>query len=161
MKTLRRQISLRDGVEVQLLFTPHLYAYRGFSNVSLEFESGNNLEIMDTYKDIMFLAAVNAWELDGLGTKEDFPYKRGDFHEWAMLNPKEFGAAMAQAITGLTGKTIEELAKEHEKKTGKAEAGKKKESATTGLPSKRSWWANAVSRLSRRGTPDTTSTSSD
>lgn len=147
-------------MEVQMLFTPHLYAYRGLSGASLEYTGGDNLAIMDTYKDVMYLAAVNAWELDGLGTKEDFPYKRGDFHEWATLHPKEFGAAMAQAMTGLTGKSMDELVEEAKKKTGKADAGKKK-SATTGLPSKRSWWANVVSRWSRRGIPDTTNTNSD
>ena len=129
MRTLRRKIQLKDGVEVETLFTPHLFSYKDEKGLSLE-TGGDAVQVMETYADIYYLAAINAWELDGKGAVEDFPFTRGDFHEYAAINPKGFGKDVDFAVVALTGKTAKELVGQQEKSensgTSEAPEGKKK-----------------------------------
>lgn len=130
MRTLRRTIGLKDGVEVATLFTPHLFSYRNETGLTLEVDPGNPNTVIEAYADIYYLAAVNAWELDGHGTLEDFPHTRGDFHEYAAANPKAFARDLDFAVSALTGKSAKELVSEKAESAGEAvsdpSAGKKK-----------------------------------
>ena len=99
-----------EGWKVDLLFTPHLYSYRGTAGATLALpsdelpEDEKVRETMSLYADVMFLAALNAWELDG--HDGEFPRTRGDFHAWATAHPRAFGRAMAQCVEALTGKPL-------------------------------------------------------
>lgn len=110
MTRARLQISMDEGWRVDLLFTPHLYSYRGTGGVTLALpsdelsEEDKMRETMSLYCDVFYLAALNAWELDE--HEGEPPFKRGDFHEWATLHPRAFGKAMAQCVEALTGKPL-------------------------------------------------------
>ena len=124
MHQLRRTIQLKDGVEVSVLFTPHLFSYKEQKGLELSADVKNIVEVLEVYADMYFLAAINAWELDGRGTVEDFPFTRGDFHEYMMARPKEFAKDVDFAIKALTGKTAKEYAEKQEPE----QEGKKKSS---------------------------------
>ena len=130
MTTLRRKIQLKDGVEVEALFTPHLFSYKDEKGLALEAETNNLNSVMEAYADIYYLAAINAWELDEKGTVDEFPHTRGDFHEYAAANPRVFAHDVDFAIRALTGKTAKELVAAQEKVensgTSEVPEGKKK-----------------------------------
>lgn len=117
MIQVRRTIKLKDGVTADLLFTPHIAVYEERAGLRNEVgpDSGT-MAVMERYADLMYLAALNAWELDGHGTMEDYPHTRGDFHALMQADPKEFVAAMKFAVSALTGKTEKELTAEEEKR---------------------------------------------
>lgn len=143
MRTLRRKIQLKDGVEVDTLFTPHLFSYKDEKGLALETDTASFNSVLEAYADIYFLAAINAWELDGKGTADNFPHTRGDFHEYAAANPREFAKDVDFAVQALTGKTAKELVVEKQKEESAAAeqaapAGKKKAFAWIGRLLRRS-----------------------
>ena len=106
MRSLRKIVKIKDGVDVQLLFTPHLFSFKGFKGASFDVVEGNAASPLEVNADIIYCAALNAWVLDGRGEPEEFPYTRGDFHEWMPAEPREFGRAINFATEALTGKPI-------------------------------------------------------
>lgn len=119
MHSLRRTIQISDGVNVNLLFTPHLFTFEGVQGASFErdhaddeSEARRSAVVFELYADIMFAAALNAWVLDGCGTVEDAPFKRGDFHAFMTADPENFGKALNFALEALTGKTVQQLVKD-------------------------------------------------
>ena len=142
MHQLRRTIQLKDGVEVSVLFTPHLFSYKDEKGLTLETDTSDFASVIEAYADIYYLAAINAWELDGKGTVKDFPFTRGDFHEYMAANPRAFGHDVDFAAQALTGKTIKELAAEKDKEAdtavSDASTGKKKVFAWIGRLLRRS-----------------------
>lgn len=137
MRQLRRTVSLREGADVNLLFTPHLYSYKERTGVTLEYSGKDNLALLGVYADLMYLAALNAWELDGHGTVETFPHTRGDFHEWSAADPTAFADTMEFTVEALTGKPLKVYAEEKEKEP---EDGKKKRSGWITR-----WWRRSSS----------------
>lgn len=135
MRSLRKRIELKDGVEVETLFTPHLFSFKGFAGTTFEVDPERPVSSAEVFADIAYCAALNAWVLDGKGTQEEFPYTRGDFHEWMAAEPREFGRMVSFATEALTGKTVAEAAKAEEPA---AEEGKKKHLTLIGRRSKRS-----------------------
>ena len=135
MRQLRTQFEIKPGVKVDVLFTPHLYSYKGVNGVTFEPRDDSVVALLESYADVMYSAALNAWELDGRGTVDNFPHKRGDFHEWMTADAKSFGDAINFALAALTGKTASELSKEN---SNQKPAGKKKLFTWTGLRLKRS-----------------------
>lgn len=133
MRQLRSKFEIKPGVKVDVLFTPHLYSYKGTSGVTFDVRDNSVVAILESYADVMYCAAINAWELDGHGTVDNFPHKRGDFHEWMAADAKGFGEAVNFAVAALTGKTVKELAEEKPK-----DDGKKKVFTWTGRKSKHS-----------------------
>lgn len=127
-----------------MLFTPHLFSYKDEKGLTLEVDASNLAEVMNTYADVCYLAAINAWELDGKGTVEDFPYTRGDFHEYAAADPKAFGQDVTFAVQALTGKTVKELV---EKATTEAAKGDAEDAKGDGVKKKSSRW---IGRLLKR-----------
>ena len=140
MRSLRRQIELKEGVIVETLFTPHLFSFKEEKGLSLEADTANFQAIIEAYADIYYLAAINAWVLDGKGTSEDFPYTRGDFHEYMVAAPKAFAKDVDFAVQALTGKTSKQLVDEKAaaEQQPEAEPGKKKVSHWIGRLLKRS-----------------------
>lgn len=123
MRTLRRTIQLKDGVKVEALFTPHLFSYKDEKGLALETDTANFNTVIEAYADLYYLAAINAWELDGHGTSEDFPFTRGDFHEYAAANPKDFAKDLNFAVSALTGKSAKELVSEKVESPAEADSG--------------------------------------
>lgn len=138
MRQLRRTVSLREGAEVNLLFTPHLYSYKERTGITLEYAGKDRLELLGVYADLMYMAALNAWELDGHGTVETFPHTRGDFHEWSMADPKGFSATMEFTVEALTGKPLKVYVDEAQQE--EQEDGKKKRSGWITR-----WWRRSSS----------------
>ena len=119
MRSLRRTIEISDGVNVNLLFTPHLFTFEGVQGASFERDQNedaddkkNSVAVFELYADIMFAAALNAWVLDGCGSVEDAPFKRGDFHAFMTADPKTFGKTLNFAVEALTGKSVQSMLKD-------------------------------------------------
>ena len=138
MIPVRKTVEISEGVKVELLFTPRISIYQETVAHLPELSADAGiLQVMERYADIMYFAALNAWELDGHGTVEDFPLKRGDFHGWMQADPRGFTEGVNFAVRAITGKTAGQLIKEGEKvpenekeapKTGEGEPVKKKRS---------------------------------
>ena len=116
MVPVRKTVEISEGVKVDLLFTPRLSMYQE-TVAPLAEPAGDSgiIEVMERYADIMYFAALNAWELDGHGTTADFPHSRGDFHGWMAADPKGFAEGVNFAVCALTGKTARQLMEEDAK----------------------------------------------
>lgn len=133
MLTVRKKATIADGVDVDLLFTPRLYSYKGFAGVTFETpDNPTNADFVGVYADIFFCAALNAWELDGHGTEDDFPHTRGDFHAWAQADPDGFRQTIDFGLRALTGKGL----KDYAQKAADPDDLKKKTSRFPGLKSR-------------------------
>lgn len=141
MRSLRRDIEIKDGVRVATLFTPHLFSFREETGLTLEVDENDTLGIMEAYADVFYLAALNAWVLDGRGDVSTFPHTRGDFHEYMAANPREFGKNVNFAVEALTGRKIGDLSAEAEKRDPGAGNG-------PGEGKKKHW--RLIGRISRR-----------
>ena len=93
MKRLRYTIELEGGVKVEMLFTPHLYSFKGLHGITFDAGQRTEREVFEVYADIMYCAALNAWVLDKDGDPDTFPHSRGDFHAWMTAEPKAYGKA--------------------------------------------------------------------
>ena len=143
MRTLRRTIELKDGVKVETLFTPHLYSFASEKGIAFDADMEQMNALIETYADLYYLAAINAWELDGHGTMEDFPHTRGDFHALMQSDPKGFAKAVAFFVCALTGKTEKEMQAE-------AKAAELKEKEETAEPVKKKGFLCRLMSRSRR-----------
>lgn len=124
MVPVRKTVEISEGVKVDLLFTPRLSVYQGTVAQLPELDGDAGLlQVMERYADIMYFAALNAWELDGHGTVEDFPHSRGDFHGWMSADPKGFAKGVDFAVCALTGKTARQLIEEDAKARQNQEKG--------------------------------------
>lgn len=112
MYPIRREIELQGGVKAAMLFTPHLFSYRGRWGLTFEMAEGDDTALLEYYADIFFAAAVNAWEIDEGHSTDDLPFRRGDFHGLIVGAPGEFGRCIRFALEALTGKGADDLAKE-------------------------------------------------
>lgn len=147
MIPVRKKIEIQEGVTVDLLFTPHLYSYKGRFGVTFETDPNDNFAVTEHFADLFFCAALNAWELDGMGAAEDFPYKRGDFHALIVSDPAAFGKTIDFALYALTGKTKDQLSGGAEKG---AESKKKAHTSWIGRLLRRSSSASAGRRNEKR-----------
>ena len=139
MVPVRKQVEISEGVKVDLLFTPRLSMYQETVTPLPELGADAGvLQVMERYADIMYFAALNAWELDGHGTVEDFPHTRGDFHGWMQADRKGFAEGVKFAVSALTGKTARQLLAEEEKRRESEKEAAKNEQAEP-VKKKRSW----------------------
>lgn len=112
-----------------MLFSPRLYIFKGKEGVTFEFESGNQASLHSLYADLMFCAALNHWTLTH-SADEEFPYKRIDFHAFAVSNPKDFNKCLIFAMQAISGKSLKELSDEALKAQKPQENGQKAEGET-------------------------------
>ena len=139
MVPVRKTVEISEGVKVDLLFTPRLSMYQETVTPLPELGADAGvLQVMERYADIMYFAALNAWELDGHGTVEDFPHTRGDFHGWMQADRKGFAEGVKFAVSALTGKTARQLLAEEEKRRESEKEAAKNEQAEP-VKKKRSW----------------------
>lgn len=109
MVPVRKTVEISEGVRVDLLVTPHMAVYEADAGIEPMSDDAGTAEVLSRYADLMYLAALNAWELDGHGTREDFPHRRGDFHAFLQADGKKFGETVVFMVSALTGKTAREL----------------------------------------------------
>lgn len=143
MVPVRKQLTIKEGVAVDLLVTPHLAVYEEAAGIPPLPDGATNAQVWERYADLMYLAAINAWELDGHGTMEDFPHTRGDFHALMQSDPKGFAKAVAFFVCALTGKTEKEMQAE-------AKAAELKEKEETAEPVKKKGFLCRLMSRSRR-----------
>ena len=149
MIQVRKTVEIGEGVKVDLLFTPRLSMYQETVAPLPELkEDAGMMAVMERYADIMYFAALNAWELDGHGTVEDFPHTRGDFHGWMQADPKGFMKGVEFAASAITGKTVKELASEAAKRRENGRETPKTEDAEP--VKKKSCWISRLMGRSRR-----------
>ena len=128
MVPVRKTVEIAEGVRVDLLVTPHMAVYEADAGIKPISADAGVQEVMYRYADLMYLAAINAWELDGHGTEEDFPHKRGDFHAFMQADRKGFAQTVTFLVSALTGKTVKEMeADEKARKEKEAADGKGEE----------------------------------
>lgn len=114
MNAVRTTIELRQGVKVELLFTPRLYSFKGLQGVTLSGDTTDLAQVYALYADILYCAALNLWTLEG-NDLESCKFNRVDFHEFSASNPQAFGKAISFALKALSGKSLEEFIKEQAK----------------------------------------------
>lgn len=144
-------IELRKGVKVAMLFTPRLYLYKGREGVTFEYERDNEISLHSFYADIMYAAALNHWDLTHTADQE-CDYKRIEFHQFAVSNPREFGKALLFAVQSLSGKSLKEIAadaRNGQESQGNGQESQEIEKGTGGVKKKslRGW----ITSLLRHG----------
>jgi hypothetical protein len=125
MRNLRRTIQLKGGVKVDTLFTPHLFSFKEEKGLTLQITEDIG-SVLEAYADIYYLAALNAWVLDGHGSVDDFPHTRGDFHAYMMAQPVQFAKDVDFAVQALTGKSLKEMKTEEKPAETPVESKKKR-----------------------------------
>lgn len=114
MRQIRTKIELKEGVRVELLFTPSMYAVARRRGMHIEAEADDVSQVMMAFTQLIYLAALNAHEVlkfdsPGLG---NFRYSLMDFVEWSAASPDEFRRVLDIALQCIIGKSIAELEKE-------------------------------------------------
>ena len=105
-------IKMKGGAQVELLATPALFAIARKRGMTIEADSDNVAEVFSAYTRLLYLAALNAWDVrryddPGMG---DFPYKLMDFVEWASADMDGFVKAISFVLAALTGKELKDYA---------------------------------------------------
>lgn len=114
MRQVRTKATIKRGVEVEMLFTPRLYAFNGVQGVTMKADTTDLMQVYSLYADIMFCAALNLWTLQG-NAMEDAPFSRADFHEFSAANPQEFGKVLNFALEAFSGKSLKDFMPSAEK----------------------------------------------
>lgn len=128
MRQVRTKATIKRGVEVEMLFTPRLYAFNGEQGVTMKADTTDLMQVYALYADIMFCAALNLWTLQG-NRKEDAQFTRADFHEFSAANPQEFGKVLNFALEALSGKSMKDFMPKGEKAAETGEKTIKKKSS--------------------------------
>ena len=110
----RTTIELKDGVKVELLFTPSMYAVARRRGMKIEADASDAAAVMKAYTELMYIAALNAHEVmrfddPSLG---EFPHRLIDFVEWSAVRQEEFVSALDVAVQNVLGKSLDELKQE-------------------------------------------------
>lgn len=110
----RTTIELKDGVKVELLFTPSMYAIARRRGMRIEADASDAAAVMRAYTELMYLAALNAHEVMRFDdpTLGEFPYRLIDFVEWSAARQEEFVSALDVAVQSVLGKSLDELKRE-------------------------------------------------
>jgi hypothetical protein len=151
MVPVRGTFEIAEGVKVEMLVTPRISLYQHEIPALPEMSGGDGDKavLMERYADLMYISALNAWEIDGKGLAEDFPHKRGDFHGWMMSDPEGFAKAVKFLVCALLGKTAQQLAEEAKMKKDPA-GGEQGQETDKEAVKKKSCWLSRIMGRSRR-----------
>lgn len=123
-----------------MLFTPRLFE---FKTASMEFtDVASAGKVAGMYADLAYCAALNYWTLEE-NDVADFELTRADFHEWAVINPTEFGKVMIIALEAITNKSLDEILKEQQGEK-KADSEVKKKTSLSITQRLRLFWSAIV-----------------
>lgn len=105
-------IKMKGGAQVELLATPALFAIAKRKGWKIEADTRNTSDIYSAYSKLIYLAALNAWEVRRYDDPElgDCPYKLMDFAEWCSEDAERFGKAVKFIVCALTNKDVSEIA---------------------------------------------------
>ena len=130
-------IKMKGGV-VELLATPALFGIAQRKGMTIEADSENASEVYSAYTKLIYLAALNAWEVRRYDNPSmgECQYKLMDFVEWASNDAEGFVNAINFVLSALTHKELKdyatgeakdpENAKESHSETDDGESVKKK-----------------------------------
>lgn len=116
-------ITLKGGEQVELLATPALFAIAKRRGWTIEADADNAAEVFSAYTKLIYLAALNAWEVRRYDSPEmgECSYRLMDFVEWASNDTDAFVKAVNFVLSALTGKELKDYAAEGAKPSGNAE----------------------------------------
>ena len=114
-------IKMKGGV-VELLATPALFGIAQRKGMTIEADSENVTEIYSAYTKLIYLAALNAWEVRRYDNPQmgDCQYKLMDFVEWASNDAEGFVNAINFVLSALTHKELKDYATERAKSSENA-----------------------------------------
>jgi len=121
MERTRNTIELREGVTVEILVTPALYAEAKRRGIDLTADA-NAGDVYGSYIKTIYCAAISAWEVAAVDDPKmgAFPYKYADFYDWAWADRDRLMAMIAFVYEALTGKRFEDLVADVKKNGNRA-----------------------------------------
>ena len=127
MVQVLHRIEMKGGV-VELLATPALFGIAQRKGMTIEADSENMSEVYSAYTKLIYLAALNAWEVRRYddASMGECQYRLMDFVEWASNDAEEFVKAVNFLLSALTHKELKDYATEGAKPSENA-----KETAST------------------------------
>ena len=139
-------IKMRGGAQVELLATPALFAIARRKGMKIEADAKNVAEVYEAYSKLLYLAAINAWEVRRYDKPDmgECPYQLMDFVEWCSEDAERFGKAVNFVLCALTNKDIKDYA------TGQAESPETAEETEEGEDVKKKLKSGWITRLLRR-----------
>lgn len=142
-------IRMKGGAQVELLATPSLFAIAKRKGLAIEANTADGADVLTAYTKLIYLAALNAWEVRRYDAPEmgECKYKLMDFVEWASGNADEFVKAINFVLSALTGKELKDYATEGAKPSETAEKPAKE---TDGEEVKKKSSSTWITRLFRR-----------
>ena len=105
-------IRIKGGEQVELLATPALFAIARKRGMTIEADSDNVAEVFSAYTRLLYLAALNAWDVRRYDNPSmgECPYTLMDFVEWSSNDREGFVEAISFALAALTGKELKDYA---------------------------------------------------
>lgn len=105
-------IRMKGGAQVELLATPALFAIARKRGMTIEADSDNVAEVFSAYTRLLYLAALNAWDVRRYDNPSmgECPYTLMDFVEWSSNDREGFVEAISFALAALTGKELKDYA---------------------------------------------------
>lgn len=105
-------IRMKGGEQVELLATPALFAIARKRGMTIEADSDNVAEVFSAYTRLLYLAALNAWDVRRYDNPSmgECPYTLMDFVEWSSNDREGFVEAISFALAALTGKELKDYA---------------------------------------------------
>lgn len=149
MVQVLHRIRMKGG-DVELLATPALFDIAKRKGMTIEADADNVTEVYSAYTKLIYLAALNAWEVRRYDRPEmgDCRYQLMDFVEWCSEDAEGFVKAINFILAALTHKELKDYATEGAKPSEKAEetANTQDEDADVKKKSGSGW----ITRLFRR-----------
>jgi hypothetical protein len=143
-------IKMKGGAQVELLATPALFDIAKKKGMSIEADADNVTEVYSAYTKLVYLAALNAWEVRRYDNPSmgECQYKLMDFVEWASNDAEAFVKAINFILSALTRKELKDYATEGAKpsENAKETASTKDEDGSIKKKSASGW----ITRLLRR-----------
>lgn len=144
---------MKGGEQVELLATPALFAIARRKGMTIEAEADNLPEVMLAYTKLIYLSALNAWEVRRFDNPSmgECTLQFMDFVQWAHTDKDAFTKAINFVLAALTNKELKDYATEGEKEAEKAEETLKKKSRSGWITRlfNRSW-SEGAERESRK-----------
>lgn len=143
-------IRMKGGEQVELLATPALFAIARKRGMTIEADSDNLAEVFSAYTRLLYLAALNAWDVRRYDNPSmgECPYTLMDFVEWSSNDKDGFVEAISFALAALTGKELKDYATGEAKDPETGEESPNTEDEGEGVKKKSA--SGLITRLLRR-----------
>lgn len=122
-------IKMKGGAQVELLATPALFSIAKRKGWKIEADATSAAEVYSAYSKLIYLAALNAWEVRRYDAPEmgEFKYTLMDFVEWCSEDATRFAKTINFLLCALTNKEMRDYSTEAEKASENAEKAAKEE----------------------------------